>query len=191
MSEQGKAATMPLDAVRDVLKSQYRAGLAMLREAVDSCPDDTWLSRQHVNAYWQVAYHVLYFTHLYLQPTPADFRPWPGHQSDVQNEDGMGGPHPDSDLPEIPSPYSKDEVLEYLAHLDALLDDAVDALDLASPESGFSRYKVSKFEHQVVNVRHLHHHVAQLADRLRAATGTGVRWIGARRAPGGGTSKSA
>src|SRR5690606_16958609 len=107
MTESVEPSAIPLEAVRHVLKSQYRAGLTMLREAVDSCPDEVWLNDEHVNAYWQIAYHVLYFTHLYLQPTPTHFQPWPGHQSGVQNEDGLGGSHPDSDLPVLPSPYSR------------------------------------------------------------------------------------
>ena len=183
MSEAGSPGSVPLHLVRDALKSQYRAGLAMLREAVELCPDDLWLTTENTNAYWQVAYHALFFTHLYLQPTSADFRPWPGHQSQVQNEDGIGGPpDPASDLPVIPEPYSRDQVLTYTAHVAREVETVVDTLDLASLESGFSWYRVSKLEHQLINVRHLHHHAAQLADRLRNATGNGVRWVGARRA---------
>lgn len=182
MSDHDASGSVPLNIVRDALKSQYRSGLAMLREAVDLCPDDLWLATEHTNAYWQVAYHALYFTHLYLQPTSADFRPWPGHQGRVQHEDGIGGPpDPASHLPLIPDPYSRDQVLAYLAHVAVEVEQVVDTLDLASHESGFSWYTVSKLEHQLINVRHLHHHVAQLADRLRSATGNGVRWVGARR----------
>jgi len=42
-------------------------------------------------------------------------------------------------------------------------------LDLDSAESGFSWYQMSKLEHQLVNIRHIQHHGAQLADRLRSA----------------------
>jgi hypothetical protein len=48
--------------------------------------------------------------------------------------------------------------------------------------SGFSWYKVSKLEHQIINVRHLQHHTAQLADRVRRNANVGVRWAGSRRA---------
>lgn len=175
----GKLAAISLDSARAALKSQYRAGLAMLTEAVESCPDELWTADQHGKAFWQIAYHALYFTHLYLQPRSSDFLPWPGHQGDVQHEDGIPGPpDPASGLPLMPEPYSRHEVMEYVSYLEALVGPTVDGLDLASPESGFHWYPVSKLEHQIINVRHLHHHVAQLADRLRAATGRGVRWVG-------------
>jgi hypothetical protein len=170
-------------ALAEVLIRQYHAALAMLREAIERCPDDIWFDAQPTNAFWQIAYHVLYFTHLYLQPDLASFRPWAGHQRAIQNEDGIAGePDPNSALPLIPRPYSREEVLAYWAVCDPMIDDAVAALDLQSKESGFSWYRMSKLEHQIVNIRHLQHHTAQLADRLRAATGTGVKWVGTRRA---------
>ena len=50
--------------LRAALKSQYHAALAMLREAVARCPNEEWLNRDHKNAFWQVAYYALFFTHL-------------------------------------------------------------------------------------------------------------------------------
>jgi len=40
--------------LRDVLKSQYHASLAMLRDVIEACPDDVWQSDAHRNRYWQV-----------------------------------------------------------------------------------------------------------------------------------------
>ena len=171
-----------METVRPILKSQYHAALAMLREAIERCPEDLWSSKEHTNAFWQIAYHALFFAHLYLQPNEAAFQPWAEHQANVQNPDGLPGPpDPASNLPLIPEPYSRKQVLAYWEFCDAMVDRAVDVLDLNSPESGFSWYKVSKLEHQIVNIRHIQHHLAQLADRLRASAGIGVRWVGARR----------
>jgi hypothetical protein len=171
------------EALRGALKSQYHAGLAMLREAIERCPDDVWESDQPTNVFWQIAYHTLYFTHLYLEPTAETFRPWQQHQGDVQHEDGIAGPvDPDSELPLIPRPYTRAQAIEYWSLLDTMVDGAVDALDLQSPESGFHWYTMPKLEHQLVNLRHLQHHVAQLADRLRASADVGIKWVGAGRA---------
>jgi hypothetical protein len=172
--------TIDAASFRQILKSQYHAGMAMLREAIEKCPEDVWLSTRHRNAFWQIAYHALYFTHLYLHSGVAAFRPWDGHQSKVQHPDGIAdAPKPGSTLPLIPDPYTKAQALAYWDVCDRMVDGAVDTVDLHSPECGFPWYKVSKLEHQMVNLRHLQHHAAQLADRLRAAQDIGIRWRGA------------
>jgi hypothetical protein len=167
--------------LRVALKSQYHAALAMLRESVERCPEELWYSDKPLNAFWQVAYHALYITHLYLQPEEAAFRPWEHEQSDVQYPDGIAGPaDPESALPLIPQPYTKAEALAYCEHCDGMVDGAVDGLDLLSPTSGFDWYVMPKLEHQIANIRHLGHHAAQLADRLRSSAGVGIQWVGAR-----------
>ena len=171
--------TIDTATLRLILKSQYHASLAMLREAIELCPDDLWLSKAHQNAYWQIAYHALFFTHLYLHGDHAAFRPWKEHQSANQNPDGIPGPpDPASKLPLVPEPYTRAQALAYWDILNGMVDGAVEALDLQSPQSGFPWYKMSKLEHQLVNLRHVQHHAAQLADRLRAALDTGIRWVG-------------
>lgn len=165
--------------LRAALKSQYHASLAMLRATIERCPADLWLSAQHKNAFWQVAYHTLYFTHLYLQPDEASFRPWSQQQA-AQNADAIGDRvDAGSPLPVIPNPYTQEQVLAYVDFCDDLVDAAVDALDLDSPQSGFWWYTMTKLEHQLVNLRHVQHHAAQLADRLRSACDIGIAWVSA------------
>src|SRR5512143_995104 len=154
------------------LKSQYHASLAMLFESIDSCPSGLWTSAQHVNPFWQIAYHTLFYTHLYLQPSEAAFVPWqyhrPGH-----HRFGTG-----TDAAAAVIPYSVDEIKAYWLHCEEMIDSAVDRLDLAAPESGFSWYNMPKLEHQFVNLRHIQHHTGQLADRLRQLADHGIRWVG-------------
>jgi hypothetical protein len=176
MAQRARSArtTISKDALRSALKSQYRAALAMLRAAIRQCPDGLWTSGAgHANPFWRIAYHTLYYTDLYLQPNNRAFRPWEHHRRGIQ--------HMDSPVPKTGRPYTKAEVLTYWNICESLVDHAVDALDLTSAQSGFSWYKIPKIEHQLVNIRHIQYHQAQLADRLRAATGTGVDWAGARR----------
>jgi hypothetical protein len=174
---------MPDDrTLKDALKSQYHASLAMLRSAVEECTERLWYDATPTNAFWQVAYHTIFYAHFYLQRDEAAFRPWPKHQRNVQHPDGIAGnADPESTRPLIPPPYTKADVLEYWGFCNAIVDDAVDALDLESPTSGFPWYPISKLEHQLVNLRHIQHHAAQLADRIRADRNVGVRWVGAGR----------
>lgn len=181
-------ATETIDAARataalsTVLKSQYHASLAMLRECIEKCPDQLWLDEQPRNAFWRVAYHALFFTHLYLGQDLQSFRPWPEHRRDNQNEDGIvGKPDPNSNLPLGPDPYSRDQALRYWDYVDTLVDEAIETMDLRRRDSGFHWYTMPKLEHQLVNIRHLAHHTAQLADRLRVAENVGIKWVGGRR----------
>jgi hypothetical protein len=172
----------PSEPLRSVLKSQYHAALAMLRDAIDKCPDDLWSGTGHTNACWQIAYHALFFAHLYSRRTADDFRPWEHHQANVQYPDGIAGPPIEgSTLPLLPEPYTKARMLAYWSLCDGMIDGAVDAIDVLSPESGFSWYPIPKIEHQIVNIRHIQHHTAQLADRVRSAANVGIDWVGARR----------
>ena len=177
MNENEKSADT-MQMVRSILKSQYHGALAMFRQSVEQCPENLWADSEHANAFWQIAYHTLYFTHLYLQPNEASFRPWDEHQENVQNPDGIAGPpDPNSTLPLMPQRYSKAQVLSYCDFCDRMVNNAVNVLDLRNPDCGFSWYKVSKLEHQFINIRHLQHHTAQLADRLRNGANISVRWV--------------
>lgn len=159
--------------MQTVLKSQYHASLAMLLEAIEGCPAELWTSDAYTNSTWQIAYHTLFYTDLYLQANEAAFTPWEHHRPEHHHF----GPAADPASPIIP--YSQAEVTAYWRRCDAMIDAAVDRLDLSAASSGFPWYPISKLEHQLVNLRHIQHHTGQLADRLRQVAGRGVEWIGA------------
>ena len=171
------------DEIREIIKSQYHASLAMLRETIERCPEELWMSTASTNAFWQIAYHAVFFAHLYMLPNDKAFRPWAEHQKDTQNEDGLPGPpDPNSSLPLIPKPYTRAQVLTYLDIADGMLDEAMNSIDLHNPDSGFPWYKnISKLEHLFISIRHIQHHGGQLADRLRNTANQGTRWVGAGR----------
>jgi hypothetical protein len=171
---------------KSALKNQYHSALAMLRESIEQCPEELWFSEKHVNACWQIAYHTLFFTHIYLQVNEAAFRPWRQHQGEVQHPDGYAGPaDPGSSLPLIPKPYTRAQVLEYWNICDTMVDPCVEKLDLTAPADGFSWKKkiVPTAEFQITNVRHLQHGASLLAARLRSETGTGIEWVGSWNGP--------
>jgi len=169
-------------AVRTILKSQNRAALLMLRKSIEACPEEMWLRQDQANAFWQLAYHTVFFAHLYMQSDSDSFRPWKHHQGNVQHEDGIAGPpDPNSNLPLIPEPYTRLQVLEYLQFCMDRVDEWIDAFDPFRPESGFHWYKVSKLEHQMISIRHIQHGAAQLAARLRAELGIGIGWVSSQR----------
>ena len=162
--------------VQAALKCQYHAALAMLKQAIEKCPDDLWTGGDHPIPFWRVAYHTLFFTHLYLQSDHESFRAWEHHREECQFFDAV--PWPPHRPPKPAEPYTKAQILEYWQFCDARVDADVDRLDLDAPQCGFPWYKLPKLDHQINNIRHIQHHAALLAGRLHRALGTGVEWIG-------------
>ncbi|HEY1922335.1 MAG TPA: DinB family protein [Tepidisphaeraceae bacterium] len=161
--------------VQAALKDQYHASLSMLKQAIEECPDDLWAGSQHPIAFWRVAYHTLFFTHLYLQPGVQSFRPWEHHRDEHQFLGPL--PEPPHRQPKIGEPYTKQQIMDYWRICDGMVDATVDQLDLSSPESGFPWYQMPKLDHQIVNIRHIQHHTAILGSRLRPV-GVDVKWRG-------------
>jgi hypothetical protein len=164
--------------IRAALKDQYHAAMAMLRQAIDECPDDLWMGGGFPYAvpFWRVAYHALFFTHLYLQSDHESFRPWQHHRDQYQFLGAL--PWPPHDKPADGEPYAKTQIVEYWSLCDAMIDVAVDGLDLDATECGFPWYKMPKLDHQINNIRHVQHHAAMLGGRLRLTAGTDFRWVG-------------
>ena len=149
------------------IKSQFHASLAMLRQVIKKCPEPLWKDTAYTNPFWRVAYHTLFYTHLYLQPTFDDFVPWEKHLEKINVLD-----HPAGDV----RAYSKAEILEYLTLCMEQLDEQVDEMDLAA-ESGFHWLPFNKLEVQFYNMRHIQQHTGQLCERLGAHGEIEVDWI--------------
>lgn len=159
--------------VQRALKGQYGAGLAMLRECIQLCPDDLWASGVHPRTFWRIAYHALFYTHLYLMPTEKAFVAWEKHhdQARILWDDDEEG------VPPQETTYTQKDLLEYLDFIHTSMPNWVDALDLNAPTSGFSWYRIPKLDHQFVNLRHLGIHVGQLQELLYAH-GIEPGWVG-------------
>ena len=155
--------------IRTVIKSQYRASLDMLAQTVEKCPPELWDREEDKNRFWNLAYHTLFYTHLYLSPTEEEFVPWEKHQPEYYSMGKLPQPHE--------NPYSKDEILEYLEYLRAMLDEMVDKTDLHA-ESGFYWLPFSKLEVQFYNIRHLMQHTGELGERLGHAAQIEIDWVG-------------
>lgn len=161
--------------VRPALRSQYHATLLTLREVIEKCPDKMWDDPTDSAPFWRVAYHTLYFAHLYLQQDQESFKPWARHRDEAQYISSVpreGRP------PKKCEPFSRGELLEYCDECSGMIEAGVDALDLSAPQCGFPWYKMSTLEHQIVSIRHIQHHAAALAGRLRRSAGIAIDWVG-------------
>jgi hypothetical protein len=161
--------------LRQALKEQYHAGLAMLAECVEKCPPDLWIEGEPPRPFWRIVWHTVYFTHNYLVQNEEAFNAsafdWPPSVratlgvSDTQKAIDVE-PY---ELSESVTPLTPREVGDYIAYVRGLVDTTVDALDLDSLHTGFSWYpNMTKLSHVLMNLRHLQGHVGQLSELLMA-----------------------
>ena len=146
---------------KQVIQSQYLAALAMLKQAIEKCPQNVWYDQNQKFKVWSKAYHTVFFVHFYLQDAEKDFIPWEKHHD------------PDGDIP-----FTKDEVLEYLTFARKQVIERVPVTD-PDAESGFHWYPVNKLELQFINIRHIQQHTGELYECLGIRENIeDLRWVG-------------
>lgn len=165
--------------MKSALKEQFHAGLAMLAECVEKCPDDMWLTGAHPRHYWRIALHAAFFTQVGIVQNEAAYEPWPerpdGLHERMWQEPAFLEPY---ELPEDAEPLTKQQVLAYVAFVDDLVDQSIATLDLDIDESGYRWYPgMSKLSNVLMNLRHIQGHVGQLSEIL-LAQGIETTWIG-------------
>jgi hypothetical protein len=158
-------------AILGSIARQYGAALKMLRKAIELCPEDLWFDAKYRNPFWHVAYHTLFYAHLYSQVNEAAFQPWPKHKEGTR----ALGQLPAAELALLA--YSKADLLEYCDFCLAEVPARVAETQLEA-ESGFHWLPFNKLELQLYNIRHIQHHTGQLTERLRAVCDVGVGWSG-------------
>ena len=154
-----------------VIVSQYLAALEMLKEAIDQCPGSMWNDPSDRTKFWHIAYHALFYTHLYLQDTEEAFTPWAKHRKGYHSL-GQG-----RSAQESGEPYEKDTVLEYLAFCQQHVAERVPQLDLEAA-SGFDWLPFGKLELQFYTIRHIQQHTGELMERLGTRANLELPWVG-------------
>jgi hypothetical protein len=162
--------------IHQVIKSQYRASLETIQDAIEQCSDTLWYDPGYTNRFWHIAYHALFYTHLYLHTSGQEFAPWSKHRDEYEFLGPL--PWPPHRKPNIREPYTQAKVLEFLDVCREQIETQVPSLDLEAP-SGFDWLPFDKLELQFYNIRHLQLHVGQLVDRLRNVQDVGIGWVGA------------
>jgi hypothetical protein len=159
--------------MKNEIISQYRAGLKMLTDAVERCPENLWNSEQYENRYWRIVYHTLHYTALYLSGGLDNFKSWKIHRKDYH----ILGPVSYNGEPiEIPVIYTREELLEYAGVIHDDCEKAVNDIPL-DKNSGFDWLPINRFELHLYNIRHLQHHTGQLIEQLHHHGIQGIKWI--------------
>jgi hypothetical protein len=164
---------MNMDIKKDI-ESQYLASLAMLRELVAQCPPELWHIPGAKRQFWHIAYHALFFTHLYLHQSGSDFKAWAKFRENYE----FLGPFPwnPNERPVISEPYTRADLLEFCDFCQDEVIQKIASLKFTK-KSGFDWLPFSKLELQIYNLRHLQQHIGELSGWLGDQTGIEFHWI--------------
>jgi hypothetical protein len=166
-----------LATLRELLAHQYEASLSVLNLCVARCPDASWNESVAKWKFCQAAFHAVFFTDLYLQPSDnvAAFKDQPFH---VEHRDAFRDYEELEDRPQVLL-YEKPFVLSYLRHVRHKAQETIgrESADVLSGTCGFHWRKCSRAELHVCNIRHIQHHAAQLSLRLRLDAHVEIPWV--------------
>jgi hypothetical protein len=159
--------------LKTVLWHQFGAAIDTLENAITACPDEKWCDPSDPHLYWNLASHTLFWLDYYLSDTFEGFTPPPPFTLVEMDPAGV--------LPD--RPYTKEELLSYLAHGRRKCRARIASLTEASAAEvrKFGRYEMTTLELLLYNMRHVQHHAAQMNLLLRQRIDSAPRWVGRTR----------
>ena len=165
-----------MDLFKEATINQYEAALSMLAACVARCPDARWHESVVNLKFCQTVFHTLFFADVYLGPDLDSLRRQPFHREHELEF---------ADYEELESRpqktlYEKPFITTYMQFC---RDKAQQVIRSETEESlrknpGFDWLNFSRAEVHVYNIRHIHHHAAQLSLCLRRENGDGIPWVG-------------
>ena len=165
-----------MDPLARGIASQWLAGLSMLKDVMDRCPEDEWNESRGDYPFSQVAFHALFDCDYHLCDREDELKAQAFHREN--REVFADYPELDDRMPE--RPFERDFLDRYHGHCvekvaSVILPRTRD--ELSEPNSDVTG-TMTRLERYVNAVRHLQHHAAQLGLRLQLLTGAETEWIG-------------
>jgi hypothetical protein len=164
-----------LDIYRELISRQYEASLCMLGVCFDRCPEARWNEPIANLEFCQAAFHVLFFTDVYLGANLESLRQQPFHQRHAQvfaDYEELGDAAQQAQ-------YEKPFINAYFQHCreKATQVVAAESAETLQQVANFDWIKFSRAELHAYNIRHIQHHTAQLSLRLRLDIDVDIPWI--------------
>ncbi len=153
-----------------ILRRHFEPTLEMLRQAIEACPEELWDDRDEGPAFWQYAYHTLFWLDLWLSDSLAAFQAPPFHTRDALLEAG-----------EAPSvTYPPQQLGAYLEQVYAKCALFFEGLtpDNVTQESEFFGRMWAAGDRILAQLRHIQHHVGHMNGLLKRRVGVSPGWVG-------------
>src|SRR5699024_10559430 len=124
---------------------------------------------------WQIAYHVLWATKLYIGVNLESYVPF---ENSIEGAESLGGAQDWENANagvKVEGFHTKQELFSFIDSLETTLQSEIEALPLGD-NSGFEWYPYSRLELHINSIRHIQHHTAQIIERLKSKGITGFNW---------------
>ena len=157
------------------IASQLLAGLSMLKDCIDRCPEKEWNERHKDYPFSQVVFHTLFDCDYHLCDNDAEFKDQIFHR----NNRAAFGDYEELEDRMPPRLPERDFIDRYYEHCREKVVSVVEpktGADLAVPNADVRR-NMTRLERYVNLIRHMQHHTAQLGFRLQVVTGQEMAWI--------------
>ena len=159
--------------LKDILSRELGGAVAMLENAIRACPEELWSRPSEEMGFWYLAYHTAFFLDFdFFRGKPEEFRsqPFDIHQYEAKI---LAPPYDD--------PYSKEDVLQYIARGKRIINELLQSESLTSSAFlGCERLDITLAELAIYHTRHVQHGAAQLNLLLRQTVNDAPGWVRSR-----------
>jgi glycyl-tRNA synthetase alpha subunit len=165
-----------LNTYKNLTTHQFEATFCMLGACIDRCPDTNWQAPVANLKFSQVVFHALFYGDVYLDRDVESVRSQVFHREHAEVFAGY-----EELTDQAPQAlYEKSFVTAYLQHCREKATSVIEAetSETLNEPAGFDWLSFSQAELHVYNIRHIHHHAAQLSLRLRIDAGVDIPWVG-------------
>jgi len=165
-----------LSEIKKSYSRQIGAAFIMLEHVIDNANDTTWTARISNVPFWQICYHVLWFTDFYFHANEATFQPQSFDMKEIHNY----WIKPDSQMVENQKhPISKNNMKAYCKYARQKANEFIQSINdtYFTAPSPFEWHGFPKIDLVDYNLRHIQHHVGQLDVILRREQNIGNPWI--------------
>ena len=161
--------------LKELLLSQHHAGLKTLAKCIELCPESAWQEKVANLPISTAVFHTLFWTDMYLELNTDNFQEQEYH---LQNA-AMFGDYEELKFELQQQTYQLSDIESYLQFCRTKAERVIlaETDDSLAAKSGFYWLDCSRAEVHVYSTRHIEHHAAQIALRLRINHSVEVPWV--------------
>ena len=156
------------------IASQMLAGLYMLKDCIDRCPEKEWDERHDDYHFSQVVFHILFDCDYILSDSEEEFGGQVFHKN---NSDVFADYEELMDL-KRQHLFDRNFINSYYEYCTKKVENSMQErndADLTIPNMDIYK-NMTKLERYINAIRHIQHHTAQLGLRLQFITGIEMDW---------------